>query len=79
MSPKFDGEPALTDSNMAPQLDQFDSTEAILLMYLMPMGIVGGVYLLIRKISTVGRSTAAAPAGEPQRSATQPAEASKSH
>jgi len=51
----------------------------ILLMYLMPMGIVGGVYLLIRKISTVGRSTAAAPAGEPQRSATQPAEASKSH
>ena len=51
----------------------------IVLMYLMPMGIVGGVYLLIRRISTVGRSTAAAPVEALQRSATQPAEASKSH
>src|SRR5438045_1569677 len=34
----------------------------ILLMYLMPMGIVGGVYLLIRKIRMAGRGTAVASA-----------------
>lgn len=52
----------------------------ILLMYLMPMGIVGGVYLLIRKISMMGRGPAVAPvpAAAPQHQATQPVE-SKGH
>ena len=47
----------------------------ILLMYVMPMGIVGGVYYLVRKLRMPGRDgVAAAPA---QGAAVQPAEASK--
>src|SRR6478609_472905 len=46
----------------------------ILLMYLMPMGIVGGVYLAVRRIGMMGRGPAEAPvpAAPPQRPATQP-------
>src|SRR6476469_606168 len=49
----------------------------ILLMYLMPMGIVGGVYYLLRRIPIPGR--APAPEATPQGAAARPAEASKSH
>lgn len=47
----------------------------IVLMYLMPMGIVGGVYYLFRQLRQVGR----APAATPQQQATRSAEAGKSH
>ncbi len=51
----------------------------ILLMYLMPMGIVGGVYILVRRLQRLGRRTMAATPTAPQGSTTRPAEASKSH
>src|SRR5882672_5347764 len=47
----------------------------IVLMYLMPMGIVGGIYMTIRRLQRVGRGAMATPAGQPP----QPAEAGKSH
>src|SRR5205085_10141736 len=50
----------------------------IVLMYLMPMGIVGGVYILIRKLRTAGRGPVAVSASAPQGASTQPAE-SKGH
>jgi branched-chain amino acid transport system permease protein len=48
----------------------------IVLMYLMPMGIVGGIYMLIRRLRQMGGSNAAAPAAARP---TRPAEASKGH
>src|SRR5688572_1020978 len=45
----------------------------IVLMYLMPMGIAGGVYILIRRLRQAGRGTVAAPA------AARPVEAGKTH
>ena len=49
----------------------------ILLMYLMPMGIVGGVYILFRRLQRAGRGgSTAAPAAVSQ---SRPAEAGKSH
>src|SRR5689334_8593257 len=50
----------------------------ILLMYLMPMGIVGGVYYLFRQLGLAGRRPAAEPVAPPQAASTRPAE-SKSH
>jgi branched-chain amino acid transport system permease protein len=51
----------------------------IVLMYMMPMGIVGGVYMVIRRLRQFGRRSAAAPAATTQRQGTRPAEAGKSH
>ena len=53
----------------------------IVLVRLMPMGIVGGIYLLIRRLRDAGEGPVAppAPAVAPQGQTTRPAEASKSH
>jgi len=52
----------------------------IVLMYLMPMGIVGGVYALVRRLQRAGRGgMGATPAAASQRPTARPAEAGKGH
>jgi hypothetical protein len=49
-------------------------------MYLMPMGIVGGVYILARRLHRAGRSAmGTAPAAVPQSQPARAAEAGKGH
>jgi len=52
----------------------------IVLMYLMPMGIVGGVYILVRRLHRAGRSAmGTSPVAAPQSQPVRPAEAGKGH
>jgi len=52
----------------------------IVLMYLMPMGIVGGVYILVRRLQRAGRGAiGTTPAMVAQSRPTRPAEAGKGH
>jgi branched-chain amino acid transport system permease protein len=52
----------------------------IVLMYLMPMGIVGGVYILVGRLRRAGRSAmSSSPAAVSQGGPVRPAEAGKGH
>lgn len=51
----------------------------IVLMYLMPMGIVGGVYMLVRRLHRAGRSAMGTPAAAPTAQPVRPVEAGKGH